>query len=171
MSLEIDIVVAALEWNSVEDLDGLTNRCVAASLENCLLTLAPECEISVTYCDDAAITQLNAQWRGKNAPTNVLSFPTPGLLEEKQLLGDIIIAYQTVTREAKEFGRPLSNYIGHMLIHGVLHLVGYDHETDAEAETMENLERIIALKMGLGDPYESEDEMYPSSIKIRAKLN
>jgi probable rRNA maturation factor len=171
MSLEIDIVVAALEWNSVEDLDGLTNRCVAASLENCLLTLAPECEISVTYCDDAAITQLNAQWRGKNAPTNVLSFPTPGLLEEKQLLGDIIIAYQTVTREAKEFGRPLSNYIGHMLIHGVLHLVGYDHETDAEAETMENLERIIALKMGLGDPYESEGEMYPSSIKIRAKLN
>ena len=58
-----------------------------------------------------------------------------------------------------------------MLIHGVLHLVGYDHETEAEAEIMENLERLIALKMGLGDPYESEDAMQPSSIKIKAKLN
>lgn len=171
MSLEIDIVVAASEWNSVDDLEGLTNRCIAVSLGNCLLALAPECEISVTYCDDAAITQLNAKWRGKNAPTNVLSFPTPGLLEEKQLLGDIIIAYQTVTREAREFGRPIMNYIGHMLIHGVLHLVGYDHETDVEAETMENLERLIALKMDLGDPYEREDEMHPPSIKIKAKLN
>jgi probable rRNA maturation factor len=171
MSLEIDIVVAASEWDRIDDLEGLTNRCVAVSLENCLLALAPECEISVTYCDDDAIAQLNAQWRGKNAPTNVLSFPTPGLLEDRRLLGDIIIAYQTVTREAKEFGRPLPSYIGHMLIHGVLHLVGYDHETEAEAEIMENLERLIALKMGLGDPYESEDAMQPSSIKIKAKLN
>ncbi len=171
MSLEIDIVVAASQWNSVDDLEGLTNRCVAASLENCLLTLASDCEISVTYCDDDAITQLNAQWRGKNAPTNVLSFPTPGLLEDRRLLGDIIIAYQTVTREAKEFGKPLPNYIGHMLIHGVLHLVGYDHETETEAEIMENLERLIALKMDLGDPYENEDDMRSSSIKIEAELN
>jgi len=171
MSVEIDIVVAASEWDTIEDLEGLTNRCIVASLKNCLVVLAPECEIGVTYCDDDEIKKLNRHWRGKNAPTNVLSFPTPGLLEDKRLLGDIIIAYQTVMREAKEFGRPLTSYVGHMLIHGVLHLVGYDHETNAEAEIMEKLERQIALKTGLGDPYENDDELHPRSIEIKAKLN
>ena len=115
--------------------------------------LAQDCEVSVTLCDDAAIRALNAQWRGQDKATNVLSFPTPGDLAAKPLLGDIIVAYETVMREAQEMAKPVRDHVAHMLAHGFLHLIGYDHETAAEAERMEALERKIATALGFPDPY------------------
>lgn len=156
MSLEIDINVAADDWDRLDALEALTRDSVAASLAESGAGLAAGCEVSVTFCDDEEIRALNAQWRGKDKATNVLSFPTPGPLEARPLLGDIVIAYETVAQEAVEQEKTLRDHTAHMIIHGFLHLIGYDHETAAEAEAMEGLERRIASRLGLRDPYAGE---------------
>jgi probable rRNA maturation factor len=159
MSVEIEINLSAAAWESFDSLEGLVRRCVDASLAETRAKLFEGCELSVTFCDDAEIQELNAEWRGKDKPTNVLSFPTPGKLAARPLLGDIVIAYETVAREAAEQDKTLSEHTAHMVIHGFLHLIGYDHETAAEAEEMEGLERRIASRLDLRDPYaEGEDE-------------
>lgn len=159
MSVVIEINLSAAAWERFDGLEGLVRRCVDASLAETRAKLFEGCELSVTFCDDAEIQELNAEWRGKDKPTNVLSFPTPGKLAARPLLGDIVIAYETVAREAAEQDKTLSEHTAHMVIHGFLHLIGYDHETAAEAEEMEGLERRIASRLGLRDPYaEGEDE-------------
>lgn len=156
MSVEIDIIVAAEPWESLDGLETLTRACVGASLAESGAALIEGCEMSVTFCDDAEIRALNAQWRGKDKATNVLSFPTPGRLDARPLLGDIVIAYETVAREAAEQEKTLREHVSHMVVHGFLHLIGYDHETAEEAEEMEGLERRIASRLGLRDPYAGE---------------
>jgi probable rRNA maturation factor len=159
MSVDIDINLSAAEWEILDGLEALVRRCVDASLAETGAKLVDGCELSVTFCDDAEIQELNAEWRGKDKPTNVLSFPTPGKLAARPLLGDIVIAYETVAREAADQGKTLNEHTAHMVIHGFLHLIGYDHETAAEADEMEGLERRIASRLGLRDPYaEGEDE-------------
>lgn len=153
MSVEVDILVSSPAWERLDGIEALTQACVARCLEQSGATLAPGCEVSVNFCDDATIRALNAQWRGKDAATNVLSFPTPGALAARPLLGDIVIAYETVAREAREQDKPLRNHAAHMVIHGFLHLIGYDHETPAEAEAMEALERRVAAALGMPDPF------------------
>lgn len=153
MSPEIDILVTSDDWDSVDDLDPLTRRCIAASIAESGARLQDQCEISVTFCADAEIRDLNARWRGKNAATNVLSFPTPGAVDAKPLLGDIVVAFETVAREAREQDKTLQAHVTHMIMHGFLHLIGYDHESADEAEEMETLERRIAASLGLRDPY------------------
>jgi probable rRNA maturation factor len=153
MSVEIDIIVSAPGWESLEGLEALARDCVAASVEESRVRLAEGCEVCVAFCDDAEIRALNAQWRDKDKATNVLSFPTPGPLSAKPLLGDIVVSYETVFREAAEQAKTLREHTSHMVIHGFLHLIGYDHETAAEAETMESLEKRIASRLGLPDPY------------------
>lgn len=156
MSVEIDIICGAESWRSVDGLDALTRESVDASLAESGAKLVEGCEVSVSFCDDAEIRELNAEWRGKDKPTNVLSFPTPGPLSARPLLGDIVISYETVAREAAEQEKTLREHTAHMVIHGFLHLIGYDHETAAEAEVMEGLERRIASRLGLRDPYAGE---------------
>lgn len=115
-------------------------------------------EISVALMDDAAIRVLNRDYRDKDAATNVLSFPLeaedgampPG---ERSPLGDIAIALETVTREAAEEDKTLAAHLTHMVVHGTLHLLGYDHEEDDEAEEMEALEREFLAGLGIADPY------------------
>ncbi|WP_192815586.1 rRNA maturation RNase YbeY [Methylocystis sp. ATCC 49242] len=158
MSVDIDILISTPAWESFEGLEALAQDCVRASLAESGAKLAPGCELSVNFCDDAEIRELNAEWRGKDKPTNVLSFPTPGTLANRPLLGDIVIAYETVAREAGEQAKTLRDHTAHMVIHGFLHLIGYDHETSAEAETMEALERRIAAGLGLRDPYAPGDD-------------
>ncbi|MBM3550997.1 MAG: rRNA maturation RNase YbeY [Alphaproteobacteria bacterium] len=159
--MDIDVNVAARAWRRVADLEDLAKECVRQSLAASGAALASNCEVSVTFCDDEAIRELNAEWRGKDQPTNVLSFPTPGAIERKPLLGDVIIAYETVAREAEEQGKLLRAHASHMVAHGFLHLIGYDHETAAEAERMEALERKIAMALGFSDPY-AEDAIGPA---------
>ncbi len=154
MSSAVDIVVNAAAWEALPGLEDLAARAVEQSALVAGANLAEDCELCIVFCDDAEIRGLNAQWRGQDKPTNVLSFPTPGALATKPLLGDIVIAFETVAREAREQDKSLADHASHMIIHGFLHLIGYDHETPAEAEAMEALERRVAKALGINDPYE-----------------
>src|SRR3990167_5120462 len=110
--------------------------------------------LTILLTDDAAVAELNQRFRDKAGPTNVRSSPAPANPENH--LGDIALAYGVCAREAAEQGKPLAHHLQHLVAHGVLHLVGYDHETDAEAEQMEGLERVILAGLGVPDPYAAE---------------
>jgi probable rRNA maturation factor len=124
-----------------------------------------EAELAVMLTDDSGIRTLNSNWRGIDKPTNVLSFPAlqPASGHEPddapRMLGDIAIAYETTRREADDEQKPFSHHLGHLAVHGFLHLVGYDHETDGEAEVMESLEREILATLGIPDPYADQDRV------------
>ncbi|MGH7122804.1 MAG: rRNA maturation RNase YbeY, partial [Stellaceae bacterium] len=113
-------------------------------------------EVSVVLADDALLRRLNRQWRRIDAATNVLSFPS---LDQELpprapfLLGDVVVAYETVSREAQEQGKELADHLRHLVVHGVLHLLGYDHDEPGEAEQMEALETQVLARLGVADPY------------------
>ncbi len=107
--------------------------------------------VTILLTDDDSVAALNERFRGKAGPTNVLSFPAPDNPEDH--LGDIALAYGVCAREAAEQGKPLVHHLQHLVAHGVLHLLGYDHLTEAEAEEMEALERRILAGLGVPDPY------------------
>lgn len=108
-------------------------------------------DVAVVLSDDAAIRALNRDFRGRDKPTNVLSFPSDAPGE----WGDIILAYETISREADGQGKPFSDHAAHLLLHGFLHLLGYDHVHDEDAGVMEALEIAILAKLGIDNPYES----------------
>ena len=107
--------------------------------------------LSLLLTHDAAIRDLNRRFRGQDKPTNVLSFPA--LPNPEQHLGDVALAYETCAREAAEQGKTLAAHLQHLVAHGVLHLLGYDHMTDPEADEMEGLERVVLASLGVSDPY------------------
>lgn len=113
-------------------------------------------EISLLFTDDASIHEINAEWRKQDKPTNVLSFPAfplePGG-KPGPMLGDIILAEETIRRESLELEKPFDEHLTHLLVHGFLHLFGYDHMNDADAERMEALETRILAELGVSDPY------------------
>ena len=120
-----------------------------------------ESELAIVLTDDAAVRKLNRRWRGSDKATNVLSFPAHGLVPPgsgPRPLGDVVIAYETMAREAQEQGLPLTHHLTHLAVHGFLHLLGYDHESDTEAETMEQLERDILARLDVPDPYATRGE-------------
>lgn len=148
-------MIEAGSWPQEAVLESLVRRAIEAAWDNLGLEPAP-CELSVVFTDDASIQTLNAQWRGKDKPTNVLSFPAFPVKAGNQpgpMLGDIVIAYETVEREAVDEGKPVNNHLTHLVVHGFLHLLGYDHETDEEAEEMERREREILHALAISDPY------------------
>ncbi len=110
--------------------------------------------VAVLLTSDEAVAELNQRFRGKAGPTNVLSFPASANPENH--LGDVALAHGVCAREAAEQGKSLEQHLSHLVVHGVLHLLGYDHETDGEAEAMEALERSILESLGVPDPYASE---------------
>lgn len=112
---------------------------------------APKGAVAIVLMDDDAIRDINHQFRGKNKPTNVLSFPS----DEKGELGDILLAYETIAREAADQGKSMKAHTTHLLVHGTLHLLGYDHETDEQAKVMESLEISICAQLGIDNPYET----------------
>ena len=108
--------------------------------------------------DDLAVQALNRHWRGKNTPTNVLAFPAPGKRHSSiPYIGDVVIAYRTAAREAVAEGKPFHHHLAHLAVHGYLHLIGYDHETDRAAQRMERLERAILARIAVPDPYAARD--------------
>ena len=152
--VDIDIFVEAGAWAAEAELTCLVERAVAAAFAETGASGASE--LSIVFSDDAQIRTLNAGWRGKDKPTNVLSFPAFPLSKDGPLppmLGDIVLAAETVAREAALEDKPVANHITHLVIHGLLHLLGYDHETDAEAEEMEAIERAALARLAIPDPY------------------
>ena len=164
--MQIDIDITDQRWIDV----GIEQICENAALA-VLARLdidADDCEMSVLACDDARIQELNADFREKDKATNVLSWPADERAAETQgampdapepdvfgtiELGDIAISYDTCAREAQEAGKPIQDHTMHLMVHGVLHLLGFDHINDPDAELMEGLETEILCKMGLADPY------------------
>src|SRR5690606_35853016 len=128
------------DWPGKQALRALVKRAVDAALDETGADTSAGSELSVVFSDDAHIRTLNAGWRGKDKPTNVLSFPAfpagPGGTVPP-MLGDIVLAAETVAREAELEGKPLDHHITHLVIHGLLHLLGHDHEDETEAERME----------------------------------
>jgi probable rRNA maturation factor len=154
--IELDLMVEAGRWPSEQELAALARQAIDAVLAAIERQGTAASELSIVFSDDAHVQALNAGWRGKDAPTNVLSFPAfphgrRGALPP--MLGDIVLAAETVAREAEAEGKPLAHHITHLIVHGILHLIGYDHESDAEAEEMEELERRILAGLDIPDPY------------------
>ena len=154
-SIAIDIARESPLWQRLPDADALVERAVSAAVTVGGLAHAPGAELSVVLTDDAGIRKLNAAWRAKDKPTNVLSFPAAAapMIARSPMLGDIILAFETVDREAAEARQPPADHFVHLVVHGFLHLFGYDHQDDAEADAMEALETEILAELGIPDPY------------------
>jgi probable rRNA maturation factor len=150
ITVEVEIVDPA--WLAAGDVDSLAQDVVAATLTEVGRRVHPDAEISVRLCDDDEIRALNLAWRNKDKATNVLSFPSPAG-NRGPLLGDIVVAFEYVSEEAREAGRSLRDHLSHMLVHGLLHLLGFDHESEDQAEEMEDFERRILARLGIEDPY------------------
>ncbi len=141
----IDIEIEDEAWSAaLPSAEALVLAAANAALDG-------EGAVTILLADDAAVAELNHTFRGKTGPTNVLSFPAPDNPENH--LGDIALAYGVCAREAIEQDKPLAAHLQHLVAHGVLHLLGYDHLTEAEAEEMEALERRILAGLGVPDPY------------------
>ena len=144
----IDIEVEDAAWtDALPDAEAL----VRVAAEAALARAEPTGGVTVLLTDDESVRELNAQFRGKDQATNVLSFPAPPNPEDH--LGDVALAYGVCAREAAEQGKPLGHHLQHLTVHGVLHLLGYDHIGDDEAEVMEGLERAVLAGLGVPDPY------------------
>ena len=151
--VQIEVIVRSARWR---------NRPTAKTIVKSAILVAAKAvstrptELVIVLSDDSAIRTLNLDWRGKNAPTNVLSFPAPAPGKGRPAspyMGDIVIAYQTTAREAAAEGKPFNHHLAHLAVHGFLHLLGYDHENDSDAEKMERLERRILKRLAIPDPY------------------
>jgi probable rRNA maturation factor len=150
-AVEIDIVAESDLWTACPGADATVRRAIGAAAD----VAGKSGTIAVMLTDDASIRTMNAQWRGIDKPTNVLSFPAgsaPGHPGEIHL-GDIAIAYETVAAESAAENKAFADHLAHLAVHGYLHLVGFDHETDDEATQMENLETRILSGLGIADPY------------------
>ncbi|MGI9400091.1 MAG: rRNA maturation RNase YbeY [Rhizobiaceae bacterium] len=152
----IDINVDCDGWPDERILFSLTGNALNAAISTASLKFVQGSELSLLLTDDAGIRQLNKTWRNIDKPTNVLSFPGRDLEPDDTagpMLGDIILAAETVKREAELENKPLKHHFSHLIIHGFFHLFGYDHENDEEAAVMETLESRALAKLGIGDPY------------------
>lgn len=154
-TLMIDITVQSGAWPDTEQLEPLIEAWIMAALTQAGQGICEGSELSVVLTDDDAIRALNRTYRGKDTPTNVLSFPgsDPGSGPFGPLLGDIVISLETTTWEAKTEKKPFERHLAHLIIHGLLHLFGYDHGNDTDAERMERLETAILADLGIPDPY------------------
>ncbi len=155
MNLSIEIEDEA--WTACPDLEGLARQCIEAAAVGASFD-GRNAEVALLFTDDASIAGINAEWREIAKPTNVLSFPAPQDMPipegEPRPLGDIVLASGVVAREAEEQGKSLRDHTAHLIIHGMLHLLGHDHEEDGEAEDMERLEISILNGLGIANPYD-----------------
>ena len=155
MKPKIEIARTSPLWRALPGVEKLARRAIGASLTASGARILDGAEVSVQLADDAQIRALNAQWRSLDKPTNVLSFPaaSPLKIDAAPMLGDIVVAFETAEREAAEEGKTLADHAAHLIVHGFLHLLGYDHQIAAEANQMEMLETRILAKLGIADPY------------------
>ena len=157
-----EVLVVADCWQDEPDAEAVIQRAIAIAAATVDTDVA-DAELAVMLTDDSGIRTLNSNWRGIDKPTNVLSFPAlqptgpSGPEDAPRMLGDIAIAYETTRREADDEQKLFDHHLSHLVVHGFLHLIGYDHEKDDDAETMEALEREILSQLGIPDPYTDRD--------------
>ncbi len=169
-ALDVDVVVDDGRWRSaLPDAEALSARALDAAASAVPGLAGQNCEVSLLLTNDARVRGLNAEYRNRDSATNVLSFPAledqerdrlaagralgPDPLPGPRPLGDIAVAFETTDREAHAEAKPLGHHLSHLVVHGFLHLVGYDHESNDEAEAMEALERRILAQLDIPDPY------------------
>lgn len=152
----VDLMVEAGNWPSQGELEKVTNAIFEQDAINNMILLPEGCEVSLLFTDDQSIAGLNKKWRNKDGPTNVLSFATNEGIDPpawSPMLGDIVLAYDTVAREAEAQNKSFKDHLSHLIVHGFLHLLGYDHVDDEQAADMEGLETKILDQLGIADPY------------------
>ena len=155
-TLTIDILVQSPLWEREPAAETTVTRAISAAATR-LSTLRGE--VAIVLTDDSTIRTLNRDWRGADKPTNVLSFPAAKAGQgAPEMLGDIVIAYETLARESTDEGKTFPNHLAHLSVHGFLHLVGYDHDNDRDADAMERLEAEILAGLGVPDPYAEQDD-------------
>ncbi len=149
--VQVDCAFADRRWADALGGEEAAEALAAKAVRHALVQeeVAKDAEVSVLFTDDDQVRQLNRDHRGKDKPTNVLSFETG----DPVLLGDIVLAFETVEREAEEQDKTFRAHTTHLLVHGALHLMGHDHENDTEADEMEDKERRILSGLGISDPY------------------
>ena len=159
-TVTVDVVVNSTLWQAAPQAEKIVGRAIA---EAAAAVSRATGELAIMLTDDSAIRTLNREWRKKDAATNVLSFPMPAppVGGAAMLLGDIVIAYETTAREAETENKPFGDHLAHLAVHGFLHLVGYDHEIDQEADAMESLEAEILSRLGVPNPYETRVTSQP----------
>ena len=158
----IDLAISCAKWRrALPGAEKLVTEAARAALARGGKKLGAA-ELSLVLSDDARVAALNKQWRGRTGPTNVLAFAS----EERPvrgapiLLGDVVLAYETVKREARDQGKALADHVRHLIIHGVLHLLGYDHDAAGPARRMESLETRILAGLGVPDPYHASEDAH-----------
>jgi probable rRNA maturation factor len=153
---DIDIRIQSPLWEAQPSAEETVRDAVLAAAD-ALSTAGGE--VSIVLADDSAVRSLNRDWRGIDGPTNVLSFPAsgPSTGDGVRLLGDIVIAFETLERECVDENRMFLHHLAHLAVHGFLHLLGYDHQTDAQAEEMEGLESRVMARLKMPDPYRARD--------------
>ncbi|MGB7102896.1 MAG: rRNA maturation RNase YbeY [Xanthobacteraceae bacterium] len=149
---KIDVLVESKLWKNAKDAELVVRRAIA---EAAATLSTPGAELAIVLTDDSAIRLLNRTWRGMDAATNVLSFPAGRTGGDPLLIGDIVLAYETIAAEAQAEGKPFAHHLAHLAVHGFLHLLGYDHERKKDAEAMERLERDILQRLAIPDPYQA----------------
>jgi probable rRNA maturation factor len=147
-ALTVDVLVASDQWRAVGKSSSIVRRAVAQAA---VALSTRGTELAIVLADDSAIRALNRDWRGIDAATNVLSFPTKNAAGRH--LGDIVLAFETISREARTERKPLAHHLAHLAVHGFLHLVGYDHKRGKDALKMERAERKILHRLAIPDPY------------------
>jgi probable rRNA maturation factor len=150
----MDIQIASSKWDAQPSAEQTVREAVAAAAA---AVEAGDGEVSIMLTDDETIRTLNRDWRKIDKATNVLSFPAPDTAGAEKMFGDIVIAYETLVRECDEEDRIFPHHLAHLTVHGFLHLIGYDHQTDSEADAMEALESKIMIAMKRPDPYLGRD--------------
>jgi probable rRNA maturation factor len=154
MSVAIEMAIEAGDWKQVPDAAATAERAARAALSCAGVT---DGELAILLTDDAHIRTLNRQWRAKDMPTDVLSFPAPPAKGAgPRFLGDVALAFETLARDAQADGNPVDHHLAHLVVHGVLHLLGHDHQSEGQAQVMERQERMALARIGVPDPYTAD---------------
>jgi probable rRNA maturation factor len=157
VAVVIEIAVEAEAWHQMSGAEGTVRQAIEAAVSDAGPANA---EVGVVLADDARIRMLNRTWLGDDKATNVLSFPAPDSSPpgDPKFLGDVVFALETIRREADDEQKPFERHLAHLAVHGALHLLGFDHANEEDAEAMEQRERRILARLGIPDPYAPSGE-------------